>query len=96
MGWVIIFFDAIETFIGEGRKNSDDHYFFFDNDILFNKSLSECIGKLKEFQYLAYNINHEYSRDSEKLGDFNGVNINELPKEFDFFGGDFLVLKVAK
>lgn len=89
----LYFFDAIEAFEDDGNDNCDDHYFFFDNDILFNKSLSECINKIGEFQYLAYNINHECVRDIEKPHDFNGIDINEFPKEFNFYGGEFFGIK---
>lgn len=89
----LYFFDAVEAFEHDGHINCDDSYFFFDNDILFNKSLSECINKIGEFQYLVYNINHEFVRNIEKPWDFNGIDVNEFPKEFDFFGGEFFGIK---
>lgn len=80
-------FDAIEYFKENNLVNDDDNYIFLDNDILFNGSIENIVNK--DFDYMCYNIIHEFQCENN----FNGLDISNNKEISNCYGGEFFALK---
>lgn len=86
----VYLFDAIEYF--KNKTKAQDNYIFFDNDIIFNKSIENCDILNDDFDVVLYDITHEYKKNNEWICDFNGISKKYIENLIPL-GGEFIALK---